>query len=90
MMDVVKGLDRCEKTSENNNVSNSDMFSSQAERRARTETCNRCTMYPSWQTYHTGDSKTSQDNVHCPPELFNDQTIHKSNRLQQLHKYLKI
>lgn len=38
MMDVVKGLDRCEKTSENNNVSNSAMFSSQAERRARTET----------------------------------------------------
>lgn len=34
-------------------------------------------------TYHTGNCKTTQDYVHCPPELFNDQTIHESNHLEK-------
>lgn len=38
------------------------------------------------QTYHTGHSKTSQDYVHCPSKLFNDQPIHKSNYLERHHK----
>lgn len=37
-------------------------------------------------TYHTGHCKTSQDYVHGPPKLFNDQPIHESNHLERQHK----